>query len=188
MRARVAGLARRYARALYDAVPAEERRECLEALRRIAELWRGNGELRRVISSPLVPAERRAGLLETLVGGELPDELRRLLVLLLQRHRHGLLGDLAEAFRQVMDDSAGKQRVQITTAVPLDDNQRQRLLELCRRLAGADVDVDEVVDARVLGGVEIRIGDQVIDATLRGQLERLVGRIVSARAGAGGGQ
>ena len=183
-------LAKRYAEALYELVaPEGQQEEALRALESVRELWRENGELRRALGNPLIPPRVRVQLMQTISATEFPAHVVDLLELILQRHRHFILPALADAFRAVLDEREQRVRVEAIAAVAVPEEFRQRLQRLAKRLAGPRAELVIKQDPSIIGGLILRIGDRVIDASVRGQLERLVQRIKHAPvAPAGGGQ
>jgi F-type H+-transporting ATPase subunit delta len=67
----------------------------------------------------------------------------------------------------------------VRTALPLDDGQRAELVSRLRTLTESEVEVDETVDPDLIGGIAVRIGDQLYDATVRSRLERLRARLTT---------
>jgi F-type H+-transporting ATPase subunit delta len=173
-------LARRYAEALYDVVEEEEREAVLAALRRVAEWWRQEPQVRRLLGTPNLPSEQRLEALEHLLGAPLVHPLDFLLLMLLERRRHGLIPLLPAAFEEVLDEQAQVTRVVVASAVELTEGQRRAVKALAQRLAGRAVRLEERVEPGLLGGLQLRIGDRLADASLRGHLERLVERLRQA--------
>ena len=174
-------LARRYAEALFDVLGGDvERREALALLRRLAQLWREERELRVLLAAPHISPERRVEAISRLLEVSVGHPLDFFLAMLFERRRHDLLPLLPEAFEAVMDERAGVARVIVTTATPLDRSSRARLARLGERLAGQPVRLEERVRPEVLGGLSLRLGDRLLDFTLRTLLSRMVERVASA--------
>ena len=106
-----------------------------------------------------------------LVGQE--SLVRNLLGVLNHNNRLWLVRPVAAAYRDLLDHRAGRVRVRVTSAVPLTDEQRGRLAEtLAARLKKTPV-LSVAVDPELLGGLVVRVGDQVIDSSVRTRLETL---------------
>lgn len=175
------GLARRYAEALFDVLGGDaERRKALEILRRLSQLWRQERDLRKLMAAPHVRPERRVEAAARLLGAPLGHPLDFFLTMVLERRRYGLLALLPEAFEAVMDERAGVARIVVSTAAPLDDELRARLTSIGERLTGRRVRLDERVGPEVLGGISLRVGDRVIDFTLRTLLSAMTEQLASA--------
>ncbi|MBC7287273.1 MAG: ATP synthase F1 subunit delta [Armatimonadetes bacterium] len=173
-------LARRYAEALYDVLDEPQREWTLRALRQLAWAWRQSRELRRFVAAPMVPADVRITALGEAAGTAIAHPLDDLLLMLLERGRHNLLLLLADAFERVIDERQGQRRVIVHTAVPLSSDEVPRIVELAHRIAGGPAKIELRVDPSVIGGIQLQCGDRVVDATLRGHLERLAREIAEA--------
>ena len=174
-------LARRYAEALYDVLGTDEERDrALRLMQRVAEAWAADRDVRVVLGAPSMPIERRMEMLETLAGEALGHPLDYLATMILQRRREAVFGLLAGALEDVIDERKGLARVTVTTAAPMDDETRARVTAVAERLAGGPAKIEEVVDASVIGGLQLRVGDRLIDASLKGYLERIVEQVAAA--------
>lgn len=174
-------LARRYAEALCDLLEgAEERQRALYALERLAELWTSRREVRGLLSAPSIPLDGRIRVLTTLLGEAPPDPVLNLLRLVVEHRRHALLPLLPQAFENALDEREGVVRVTVTSATPLRDEQLKAVAALAERLAGRPVKLDQHVDASLIGGLQLRVGDRLVDASLRTQLDRLVEVVAEA--------
>jgi F-type H+-transporting ATPase subunit delta len=125
-----------------------------------------------VLTSPAVPKERKASILaETLPG--LSEPVRRFLDLLLRRDRLELVPRVLEALRELANEARGLETARVTTAVSLGPAEKELVAERLSARTGKRVQVEERVDPELIGGVVAQIGDQIIDGSVRGRLERL---------------
>ena len=164
-------LAKRYvgavfATALEQRLEAQVGAQLLAVQRAIA----GSPEFARFLKHPRVsPAEK-----QQMIGAALGEPLSPLLQeFILQLLRHGRIAVLAAAgtvFQILADEMASVSRAQVTTAVPLSAEQSVRLAAALTKLVGRPVVIDPSVDPDVLGGVVVKIGDDVVDGTLRTRL------------------
>jgi F-type H+-transporting ATPase subunit delta len=102
--------------------------------------------------------------------------------LLVDKDRESVLEEAFEVFVQRAEDDAGVVKVELATAVPVPDAMRDRLVESLESSLGKKVELTLTVDETVLGGVKLRIGDRIADASLRHRLEGLRARLVSPTA------
>jgi F-type H+-transporting ATPase subunit delta len=107
----------------------------------------------------------------------MPLNLARLLV---RKGRTNLAGDIAAAFRQLVDDESGIAHVYARTAVPIDEAELAALTTRLRDRTGKNVVLETEVDPSLLGGIVIQIGDQLVDASTRARLQALRGSLVGA--------
>lgn len=162
---------RRYAEALLE-IATEERaipayRASLERLAAALGI-----DTIRVLRDARVPLERRRTALRAGIKDE-PKAVRAVLELLLQRDRIAIVPDVARAFGDLVDRREGVVKARITTPVALDERQRESLVRGLERSSGRKVRATFVVDERVIGGAKVQVGDRLIDATLRTQLDSL---------------
>lgn len=174
--------ARRYARALLEVAftsaggdPGALRRELSEA----AALVEDRHDLAEALASPAVPADRKRALVEA-VWREASPLLRRLLTLLVERGRMGLLPALAAAYGELWNAARGVLPAEATCAVPLTGEQRAEVERALGRATGRDVELTAQVDPAVLGGLLVRVGGVVYDGTVRGRLRALRERLTAA--------
>jgi len=133
----------------------------------------------KALTSPAVPARQKLAVIDA----EIPDlraPTRNLLQLLLHRDRLELLPDIARAYRDRLNRERGIATAQVTTAVPLDDATRQQLAARLSRYARQRVEIEATVDPSIIGGVVARIGDTLLDGSVRGRLESLRRRLAAS--------
>jgi F-type H+-transporting ATPase subunit delta len=167
--------AARYARALLDVSRAESDPQVAERdLASFVSLVRSNETLERVLTSPGVPAPRKAALVaELLARLQLATPVARLLSMLAQRDRLVLLPDLLEEYGKRLMDHLQVVRAEVTTAVPLPADRVEALRRALARKTGRTVQLATSVDPALIGGVVTRIGSVVYDGSVRRQLERI---------------
>jgi F-type H+-transporting ATPase subunit delta len=166
------GSARRYADALFGiAIERGTADQWSEELQRIADLV-GDPTAMRVLSSPTVQAQQKRAAIETLAS-PLSAETLALVNILLQRRRVDLLPSLADAFASRLRESRNVELAEVTTAVDLAEEDRQQVVGWLQGYLGKQVELHHRVDPEILGGIVARVGDRLIDASVRGRLETL---------------
>ena len=162
----------RYAGAVFQA--AQHNRSDDLWLRELGEVERLLAEplAARVLTSPAVPQNRKAQILAEALP-ELNEQVRRFLDLLLRRDRLELLPRVLESLRELINEQRGVETARVTTAVPLGPSERELISERLSARTGKRIQLEEAVDPEVIGGVVAQIGDEIIDASVRGRLERL---------------
>lgn len=173
------GAARRYARALLDVAvqqgdPEAVRRELLEA----AALLAAQAELRSALLSPALPGEAKKKLVDAVWGGRASKLTARLMVLLAERGRIGLLGAIQESFGALWNAHRGVVAAEAVSAVPLDEAQTRALVETLRGATGKDVELRAATDAALLGGLVVKMAGRTYDGSVRGRLKSLRDRLV----------
>ena len=149
-----------------------------DELFRFGRIVAGDAELSRILSDRTAPAAGKVALLDRLVSGRVSP----ITALLLRNHLTGRSAGSAENVVERLSEAASRRRGQsvarVTTAVPLTDAQEQRLSELLGRLYNRSIGLQVTVDPGVLGGLVIRVGDEVIDGSVAHRLEAAGRRLV----------
>jgi F-type H+-transporting ATPase subunit delta len=166
-------VARVYAEALYRA--AERQNLAGEVLTELDELI--NGVFRRdpglalFFASASIGRDQKEKALQTAFGGRATDVLVHFLKVLNHHDRLGMVRAIAEAYRNLHNRRSRRLVVQVSSAVPLTDDERNRVREDVRAVADVEAILEEKVDPELLGGLIIRVGDWVYDASVRTRLD-----------------
>ncbi len=137
-----------------------------------------NEQLRGVVQHPAVPfAEKERVLRE--VAGDVGQEPLSLALLMIRRGRPGAIDAMVDRFRELVRRERGISLAEVRTALALDDDERAAIAERLRALTGDRIEMNEVVDETLIGGVSVRIGDLLYDASVRSRLERLRARLTA---------
>ena len=174
-----AGSARRYADALFGlALERGTLDDWAAQLQRIGDVLR-DPIAQPTLAGPTgsVDAKRRA--IEALAG-PLSREVLALVSIMLERKRIGLFPALADAFAAQLRQHRGIELADVTTAVELGEAERSLVAERISREIGKRIELRTKLDPDILGGVVVRVGDQLYDASVRGKLENLRRRLVGA--------
>jgi F-type H+-transporting ATPase subunit delta len=176
------GAATRYARALFD-VAVKERADLDQIERQLADfitLIAQHADLEQALLNPVVPATRKRAALAELVGrlGLVPV-LGKLLVLLAERDRLSLLGDLLTAYRERLQDHRQVVRAVVTTAVPLAADRLEQIGQRLEQVTGRTVLITPEVDPAILGGVVARVGSLLFDGSVARQLSKIRDALVA---------
>jgi F-type H+-transporting ATPase subunit delta len=165
-------IGRRYARAIFDIGKEEGQAASLsEDLQRFAEVWAGSTELVTVLENPLVAVEdREAIVLEIASRLGAKDTTKRALRLVTRNRRLRALPDIARHLSRMVDDDAQVVRAHVTSAAKVADSYLTRLRSEIERATGKKVVLESSVDPSLLGGIVTRIGDRVVDGSLRTRL------------------
>ncbi|HMF39658.1 MAG TPA: F0F1 ATP synthase subunit delta [Polyangia bacterium] len=174
-------VARRYARALFgiglDAGKFEELGEELDGL---AGLWRESDELRQALENPVFRPEQKRAVLQNILPKIAPTpEVQRFVLLLLERRRIVLLPAIARAYRDLTDAHVGRVRAEVTSAEELAPATLDRVRRSLEQRTGKKVIITPRVDRDLIGGVVARVGDLVLDGSVRTQLEDLRTRLLN---------
>ena len=170
-----ASLAGRYASALFDLARDQRQIESVgHSLDALGQALLDSKDLAELVSSPLVSRDE-AGKAFAAIAPELNlDPITTNFVGVLARNgRKGELRNVIRAFRRLAAEHRGETSADVITARPLKDDQIAALKAQLRARAGRDVTLDTQVDPDILGGIVVKLGSQMIDASIRTKLNRL---------------
>jgi F-type H+-transporting ATPase subunit delta len=98
---------------------------------------------------------------------------------MIRRGRPGAIGRMVEDFGERVRRERGIDLAEVRTALPLEEEQRAAIAARLRELTGNRIEIHEVVDEALIGGITVRIGDRLYDASVRNRLERLRARLTA---------
>jgi F-type H+-transporting ATPase subunit delta len=173
---RVSSVARRYARAAFEvAQDLGDPQSWLPELDMVAEAFSNH----RLIESLLNPDRPMSAKVEA-VNQAFPNlgpEIRNLVKLLINRRRAELMPQVTEGFRELVDDVMGRTSASVVSARPLETEELTLIQQRLNERTGKTVRLTTSVDESLIGGVVIRVGDELIDASVITRLERLRQRL-----------
>jgi F-type H+-transporting ATPase subunit delta len=163
-----------YAAALFEVAKAEGSLETVEdELFKVARTLEANAELRATLSDQTIPVERRQKVVETLLGGRASPITVALIDFVIAAGRSRNLPEIIDKLVARAAQERQEAVAEVRTAYPIDDKHREKRADALSKATGKHVSVKVIVDPTVLGGVVARIGDTVIDGSVRHRLEQL---------------
>jgi F-type H+-transporting ATPase subunit delta len=168
-------VARRYARALFGLAPQTAGAEALLGeVDALTDAILDHDELRRALFTPLHPRPRRKAIVTDLAARlGLSSEVQAFAALLTDENRMQALPEIRDALRALVDRAGGRIEADVVSARPLADAEARELAAALSRRVGSKVTLAQRVDASLIGGVVVRVGDLRLDGSLRGQLSAL---------------
>jgi F-type H+-transporting ATPase subunit delta len=133
----------------------------------------------RALANPALPFAGRSEAARQLLDKAVGDMPRNLVQLLIRRGRIEQLPAVTREFRRLRDRREGIVHATVTSAAPLTDDELVAIRERLAAIAGGRVELELAVDPQLLGGVTVRIGDRLIDGSVRGRLEQLRARLIT---------
>jgi ATP synthase F1 delta subunit len=166
-------IARVYARSLFEVAREQDKLEVIrEELGEFADALAGSHELQVFFFSPYFSTEeKKDGLHRTVEGAD--ETLTNFLELLLENHRMPVVFRVRREFDRLWDEANDLLPVQITSAVALDESVSRRIGDEIGRQTGKQVELTSTVDPDVIGGIVLRVGNSILDASIRNRLETL---------------
>ena len=167
-----------YADALLEVARGEERlARVSDELFLVARTIDGNDELRNTLTDEAIPAARRQGVVETLVGDAADPVTVNLVSMIVGGGRARQLTQIVDAFVSKAAAERDREVAEVRSAIPLDEGQRERLAAALGQATGKQIEVQVIIDPSVIGGLVVQVGDTVIDGTVKSKLERLRERL-----------
>ncbi len=167
-------VARRYAAALFNqAKETDTVTTAANDLQLVAETVAGSGHLRAMLAQPLVTDDRKKLALKNVFAERISPMTLALLNLLIDKRRIELLPEVQAEFARRVLEYRNIAHATATSAVPLTPEQIVSLERSLEARTGKDIELEMAVDPSLIGGILVRIGDTVLDGTVRGNLERL---------------
>jgi F-type H+-transporting ATPase subunit delta len=164
-------LAGRYAAALFQAAAAKSEDQKVQSDLVIAKanLADQAGALRH----PRVSMTEKKRLIHAALDGKVTDTTLRFLDLLIAKKRYELFALIAAHYVALAEDARGIARAHVRTAKALSPDEQKTLAARLKIFAGKDIELEIKEDSELIGGVAVKIGDWVLDSSLRGQLRRM---------------
>jgi len=169
-----------YARALFQTAREEERLDVVrEQLGQFADALAGSDDLRLFFFSPYFStAEKRDGLERTLSGADVL--ISNFLELLIDSHRMPVLPAIRASFEELWERENRLLPVEVTSAIELGNTTVSAIGKRISEQTGQTVALTSTVDPDILGGIVLRVGNSILDASIRGRLEQLRKEVVGA--------
>ena len=168
-----------YAEALFRLASAEEVIDRVEdELHELERLYQSNAEMKEFINNPRIKAEGKKNALVELLGDKLSPVTLNHMHLIVDQERGRMLPHIAEEFYRLAAEIRAKVTGEVVTAVPISDETRQKLSEQLGKLTKKEVFLRARVDESVLGGAIVRVGDKVLDGSVRTKLNQLKKQMV----------
>lgn len=166
-------LARPYAKAAFERAKAQQ------ALAEWAEVLNAAGQVaadeatRQLLTDPGLAEQKKADVILDCTGKSVSEEQRNFLTILADNRRLALLPEIATLFNSFRADLERTIDINVSSAFELTAEQQQKLAEALSRKLDRNVQIDAAVDKSLIGGLVVRTGDLVIDASVRGKLTKL---------------
>ena len=154
-----------------------------DQLNAVAHAISDDAQLRVFIESPKISRENKKAALHAALSGKVAEPVLNLLKLLIDRGRQFLVEDISDTYGELEDVAAGRVKATITSATEIPAEQRDALVASIKSKTGREVVATEVVDAGLLAGLTIQVGDLVVDGSLRSHLRRVRHEVLQTRFG-----
>jgi F-type H+-transporting ATPase subunit delta len=162
----------RYAKSLLDlAEDTQSASAVFEDFSALQTVFKKNRELAAVLNSPIISGSKKAAILNKLFKGKVHKLTYSFFDLLNRKHRESQLAAIVESFIELYNLRRGLSRATVISAVPLTPQNRSMVQAYVERVSGKKIELDEKVDASIIGGLKIKIGDLLLDSSIATQLK-----------------
>ena len=173
-------IAKRYARALLSfSVEKGVEDAVFENMSNLCESYLEVKEFRNALLTPILPDNKKIGLIETACGGPVSDELKRFLLLILKQNRVYLLHSIAFIFIELYNKYNNMSICRLTTAQPASDEVINNLKVLVTKKTGGSVKIKNIVNSNIIGGFVFEMNYLRLDASLSTQLATIKKELTS---------
>jgi F-type H+-transporting ATPase subunit delta len=179
MASQSSSVARRYAEAAFQLATRDDALDAYGDGLDLAVQMVGGAEVLGILRNPARPLQERNGLVRTLLAKRVPAQVLNLVVLLVEHGKVERLSAVAAEYRRLLNAERGIVEAVATTAAPLNKAETEALKSKVASMTGQTVDLRVEVDESLIGGLTVRVGDTLYDASVRGRLERLRERLVA---------
>lgn len=172
-------IAKRYGLALFELAKEEDKLFAFrEELARVIQTMDEYPDLKKLYLHPRIRREDKKLLLERIFSGNLSKELLNFLKLLTDRRRESYLEAIYQDYLDLLNKEENILEIEVFSAISLPDDLRNKLVEKLTALTGSRISIKEKVDPEIIGGLILKIGDRIIDGSIRKDLEALKNKIV----------
>ena len=169
----LATLARPYAKAAFALASEAQALAGWEAMLTLAAEIAEDEAMAALLDSPDVSSKEAAKVIVDTGGANFDERFRGFLAVLADYGRLPLLPEIARQYRALRADAEKRMQVRVVSAVPLDEAQAGRMREALAKRFDCEIELENEIDEQVIGGAVVYAGDEVIDGSLRGRLQKL---------------
>jgi len=167
-------LYKRYALALYEVAQEKEKvEEYLNDLREIVLLMKNDVDFLKVIKHPKISTSKKKEMFTRIFKGKIDDGLLSFLLILIKKDRILFLEENLKEMEKIHLERTNTLLAEVKTVIPLVETERENLRLKLSKMYDKKIVFDEKLDKKVIGGVYIRIGDDVIDGTVKSKLDEM---------------
>ena len=166
-------VARPYAEAVFALARDQNALPVWAEMLRLTSSVADDPQMRAALDSPKLPASAKESLFLSVCGERLNPDGKSFIRVLIEADRIGLLPEIRELYGALKDEAEGVARAHIATAFAMDDAQLSALRAMLEKRFGKKIEATVSVDPELIGGAKIVVGDTVIDASVRGELQAM---------------
>lgn len=167
-------LDRRYSLALYEVAEKKGKiEEYRRDLKEIIDMIYGNEELLQLIKHPQISTYKKKKVFIKIFKGKIDEDLLSFLLILIEKGRILYLKEKQKQLEKIYFEKHNMLRAHIKTVIPLEEEDRKNLKEKLEKKYNKEIILKEEIDKSIIGGVYVRVGDDVIDGTIKSKLNEM---------------
>lgn len=139
----------------------------------VADLYRSERDFRLFLETPRVELSEKKQTIREVFGERVPERFLRFLLVMLEKRRQRQIPAVEEAYRELLDERLGRVQARVVLAVEPDEELRDRIREKLSAILDRDVVPHFRTDPEILGGLEVRVSDRVMDGSIRRGLQEM---------------
>jgi F-type H+-transporting ATPase subunit delta len=145
-----------------------------ETMRALQNLCEESPQMREFLENPVIKPENQKAVLQQICGDDTNQYLKNFLMLLVDKRRLVFLPGICEQYLELLRQQTNTVLAEVTATTDLNESQQQAIRDRVKAMTNAaDVELKTSIDPDLIGGVIVKVGSQVLDASLRGQLRRI---------------
>jgi F-type H+-transporting ATPase subunit delta len=170
----------KYAKALLEIAAEENKIDQIQSeLEWVDTLVENNRVIMRFFSNPVIPAKKKKELIDKIIAPEVSGRVRDFLYLVVDRKRTGILDYLLDEFKSRANKLKGAVKAEVETTIPLSPEKIDRLRKNLASVFKMKVMIETKIVPSIIGGLKIRVGSKIIDATLTNRLKNIKERLLT---------
>lgn len=177
-------IAKRYAKALFELKEPSHFDAASQALNAIADAYEGHHELQVLLDNPSVPSRVRKEVVIDLISRIAPHDaqMHTFFALIFENGRIGVSRAIAHEFNKLVDEFRRSLSFEAVTSTALSPDEQHSILATLQQKLGREVTVEWKVNPTLLGGMQLRMGDRLLDGSVEGQLRKLYSAMLTEHA------
>ena len=172
---------RRYAKALYKlALENGDSEQIYEQLKLLSRRFTALDEVKRVLLNPYIPEEDKGRVMLQVVGAEPGSSLDKFIMLVIRNNRAEFLRKIALSYVTLYREEHNIAKVEITTATEIPEEKIDDIVAIVKkRMGDTTLEIEKVVDPDLIGGFTVKVGDVLLDASVKNELNKLRLKLIS---------
>ncbi|MBE6044084.1 F0F1 ATP synthase subunit delta [Clostridium thermopalmarium] len=172
-------LDRRYALALYEIAEKNGKvEEYIKELKEILELIKTNEELLSVVKHPEITTSQKKRVFKSIFKGKVDDYILGFLLILIEKDRILYLEEKINEMEKIHLERQNILVANVKSVIPLNEDEKSTLIGKLKKMYGKNIILKEKIDKSIIGGLYIRVGDDVIDGTIKTKFEEIRRRVI----------